>query len=68
MNQRKILKKKWKQKWKRQINAQKHKDYLIGRCKGSTSKEFKQFVKDFLCRPEEKDSVSPSSAAPIGFV
>lgn len=48
MEQRKILKKKWEQKWKWEIRAQKHRNYLIGRRKGSTSKEFKAFVKDFL--------------------
>ena len=48
MEQRKILKKKWKEKWKLEIRAQKHRNYLIGRRKGSTSKEFKAFVKDFL--------------------
>ena len=50
MEQRKILKKKWKQKWKWEINAQKHRNFLVGRRKGSTSKEFKQFVKDFKKR------------------
>tara|TARA_R110001592_G_scaffold182_3_gene953 strand:+ start:13 stop:168 length:156 start_codon:yes stop_codon:yes gene_type:complete len=47
MSDREILKKKWKQQWKWEIAAQKHTDYLLGRRKGSTSKEFKKFVKDF---------------------
>tara|TARA_R110000772_G_C13064030_1_gene415609 strand:- start:24 stop:203 length:180 start_codon:yes stop_codon:yes gene_type:complete len=47
MVDREILKRRWKQKWKWELAAQKHKNYLLGRRRGSTSKQFKQFVKDF---------------------
>ena len=45
-----ILKKRWKRRWKWEIKAQIHKEYLIGKRRGKTSKEFKLFVKNFLKR------------------
>tara|TARA_R110000764_G_scaffold4398_7_gene18143 strand:- start:4418 stop:4600 length:183 start_codon:yes stop_codon:yes gene_type:complete len=43
---RKEKKKLWIQKWKAEISHQKFKSYLINK-RGKTSKEFKQFVKNF---------------------
>ena len=47
---RSVLKKRWLQKWTWEINAQKHRDFLIGKRRGSTSKEFKLFFKNFMSR------------------
>ena len=47
---RSLLKKKWIQKWRWEIAAQIHKDFLIGKRRGSTSKEFKLLVKNFMSR------------------
>ena len=44
---RSLLKKKWIQQWRWEINCQKHRNFLVGRRKGSTSKEFKLYVKNF---------------------
>ena len=41
-------KKLWIRKWRWEIAAQIHKDFLVGRRKGSTSKEFKLYVKNFM--------------------
>ena len=49
-SKRKKLERLWRQKWRWEINAQKHRNFLIGRRKGSTSKEFKLFVKNFISR------------------
>tara|TARA_R110002012_G_scaffold317216_1_gene533131 strand:- start:1441 stop:1596 length:156 start_codon:yes stop_codon:yes gene_type:complete len=48
--ERSILKKKWIRKWRWEIAAQIHKDFLVGRRKGSTSKEFKLYVKNFTTK------------------
>tara|TARA_R100000951_G_scaffold111017_1_gene109533 strand:+ start:2187 stop:2324 length:138 start_codon:yes stop_codon:yes gene_type:complete len=42
-------KKEWVQMWRWEINAQKHRAYLINK-RGKISKEFKKFVKDFYKR------------------
>lgn len=42
------LKKKWKQTWKWELAAQKHQEYMTGKRKGSTSKEFRGYVKEFM--------------------
>jgi len=47
---RSVLKKRWLQKWRWEIAAQKHRDFLVGRRRGSTSKEFKLFFKNFISR------------------
>ena len=46
---RKEKKKLWIQKWKAEIAHQKFKCYLVNR-RGKTSKEFKQFVKNFYSK------------------
>ncbi len=50
MTEREILKQKWMQKWRWEIAAQQHQSYLIGKRRGTTSKEFKGYVKNFMCR------------------
>ena len=42
-----LLKKKWRQQWKWEIAAQIHSNFLVGGRRGSTSKEFKSYVKNF---------------------
>ena len=59
-SKRKKLKRLWRQKWRCEINAQKHRNFLIGRRRGSTSKEFKLLVKNFYLRKRALKSISPS--------
>ena len=49
-SKRKKLERLWREHWRWEINAQKHRSFLIGSRRGSTSKEFKLFVKNFISR------------------
>ena len=64
-SKRKKLKRLWRQKWRWEINAQQHHSYLIGKRRGSTSKEFKFFVKNFYSRKRALKSESPSTSTSV---